>query len=203
MAIIDRNGNKTYIGAVIGERSHMWMDGMEDVFAIVYDSDSNSIKEIQTGYYAITGQNQMEMSMDVDLDTDNARAVVRFLKNEANFSFASSVAAEKKAIKKGRKVEVIKGRKVKKGTILEVFWVGERPTYMSRQYSWINETEKVAGCYDKDGNKVWIKVEYLKNITEIKSPSAKERKKYIKHYVESYFPKYYGIYGLTKIAMGS
>lgn len=92
---------------------------------------------------------------------------------------------------------------MKKGTILEVFWVGERPTYMSRQYSWINETEKVAGCYDKDGNKVWIKVEYLKNITEIKSPSAKERKKYIKHYVESYFPKYYGIYGLTKIAMGS
>ena len=42
----------------------------------------------------------------------------------------------------------------------------------------------IAGCRDKEGNKVWIKAEYLKNITPIKSPKAAERKKYLKWYVQ-------------------
>ena len=87
-------------------------------------------------------------------------------------------------VSKGRKVEVVKGRKVKKGTQLDVFWVGERETYKSRQYSWMHETEEVAGCYDEDGNKVWIKTEYLKPIDKLKAPNAKERKKFIKAYIK-------------------
>ena len=68
--------------------------------------------------------------------------------------------------------------------MLEVFWVGEKETYKSRQYSWMHETEMIAGCYDENGNKVWIKAEYLKSIDQIKSPNAKERKKFIKAYIE-------------------
>jgi len=56
--------------------------------------------------------------------------------------------------------------------------VGERPTYTG--YG----TELIAGCKDKDGNKLWIKAEYLKNISPIKSPKTKERKKYIKWYIK-------------------
>ena len=39
----------------------------------------------------------------------------------------------------GDNVEVIKGRKVPKGTILKVFWIGERDTYKTR-------TLKSQGC---------------------------------------------------------
>lgn len=202
MAIIDKNNNVSYIGAVIGERSHMWMDGMEDVFAIVYNSELNEIKEVQTGYYGSDGHNLMETEMKVDLNKENARAIIKLLKKWALQEFSTSVKAEKQAIKKGRKAEVIKGRKVKKGTILEVFWIGEKETYKSRQYSWMNETETIAGCHDEHGNVIWIKAEYLKNITEIKSPSAKDRKLFVKNYIKNYFPKHYGIYGVMQIAKG-
>lgn len=202
MAIIDKNNNVSYTGAVIGERSHMWMDGMEDVFAIVYDSELNEIKEIKTGYYGSDGHNLMETEMKVDLNMENARAIIKLLKKWALQEFSASVKVEKQAIKKGRKVEVIRGRKVKKGTILEVFWIGEKETYKSRQYSWMNETETIAGCRDEKGNTIWIKAEYLKNITEIKSPSARDRKLFIKSYIKNYFPKHYGIYGIMQIAKG-
>lgn len=67
----------------------------------------------------------------------------------------------------GDMVEVIKGRKIPKGTKLEVFWMGERPTYRTKQLRksgcrWANETEMIAGCYNENGEKVWIKTEYLK-----------------------------------------
>lgn len=67
----------------------------------------------------------------------------------------------------GDSVEVVKGRKIPKGTKLEVFWMGERPTYKTQQLRksgcrWANETEMIAGCYNENGEKVWIKTEYLK-----------------------------------------
>ena len=58
---------------------------------------------------------------------------------------------------------------VKKGTILNVFWIGERPTYKTktlrnRGCRWANETEEVAGCYNENGEKVWIKVDYCQYV---------------------------------------
>ena len=47
----------------------------------------------------------------------------------------------------------------------------------------MHETELVAGCYDENNNKVWIRVEYLKPVDEVKSPNSKERKKFINAYV--------------------
>lgn len=201
MAIIEK-GNKTYVGAVIGQRTHYWLDGMVDEYSIVYDKETNTIKEIQTGYIGGDGYNFMEMAAQIDLDAENARAALRVIKEEAKVEYAVSVAREKKAVKAGRQAEVIRGRKVKKGTILKVFWIGERPTYFAQRNPWSKETEMIAGCYDEAGNKVWIKAEYLKNITEIKSPSVRERNEFIKAYVHRYFPSRYGIYNVEKIAMG-
>lgn len=67
----------------------------------------------------------------------------------------------------GDSVEVVKGRKISKGTKLKVFWMGERLTYKAQQLRksgcrWANETEMIAGCYNENGEKVWIKTEYLK-----------------------------------------
>ena len=74
--------------------------------------------------------------------------------------------------------------KVKKGTQLKVFWVGEKPTYQAQRYSYIKDTELIAGCYDNEGNKVWIKAEYLRSVTPLKSPCAAERKKFIDSYIK-------------------
>ena len=69
----------------------------------------------------------------------------------------------------GDNVEVVRGRKVPKGTMLKVFWIGVRDTYRTKTLkrqgcSWANEKEEVAGCYTENGDKVWIKTEYCKYV---------------------------------------
>ena len=179
---IYKDGVETYKGAVLTEESHMWMDGMEEVYAVVWNGEE--LERIQVGYFGIDGQNLMGMGWNIDATEETKRAVRKWLKTQAWKAFEKSVLEYKNEIHKGAHVEVVRGRKVKKGTQLEVFWIGEKETYKSRQYSWMYETELIAGCYDADGNKIWIKAEYLKNLDDIKSPKATERNKYIKSYVE-------------------
>ena len=178
------DGVETYKGAVLKEEEHMWMDGMLDVHAVVWDDESKSIKRIQVGYYGIDGSNLAGGRAEIDATDDTIHAVRKSFKEDAYRAFCRSVIEYKTGIRKGTHAEVVRGRKVKKGTMLEVFWVGEKETYKSRQYDWMHETEMIAGCYDENGNKVWIKAEYLKSIDQIKSPNAKERKKFIKAYIE-------------------
>lgn len=184
MAIYDKNDNITYAGCVIGEKSHMWMDGMEDVFAIVWDDTERVIKYIKTGYYGADGQNLMQMEHEVDVTPETARKVLKHFKAEAVKACADSIMESRMRIEANTTAEVIRGRKVKKGTKVSVFWVGEKPTYRGRQYDWMKETEAIAGCYDENGNKIWIKAEYLKRLDLPKMPNAKERHKFIKSYVE-------------------
>lgn len=54
----------------------------------------------------------------------------------------------------------------------------------------MHETERIAGCYNENGEKVWIKAEYLKVTDDIKSPNARERKKYINDYVAKKMDRY-------------
>lgn len=185
MSII-QNGIETHKGMVIRTSEHMWMDGMVDVFAHVWNMDEHKEERIQVGYYGADGHNLYGSSYaKPDLSEEAKRDILRTIRRtDAIYAYARSVTAHKTAIVKGTHAEVIRGRKVKKGTILEVFWVGEKETYRSRQYAWMNEYETIAGCYDEDGNKVWIKADYLKNIDPIKSPNAKERRKFVKAYVE-------------------
>ena len=82
--------------------------------------------------------------------------------------------------RKGDRAEVVRGRKVKKGTQLEIFWIGERPNYMG------TDTETIAGCYDDNHNKVWIKAEYLKPLTKRPEPTAEEREDFIDYYIRRY-----------------
>lgn len=192
MAIID-NGVEKYRGQVFGTSEHYWMDGMLEEYAHVWDMEKHESKSITVGYYGCDGRNLYgDVRVEVDLTEEVKRDIRRTLKARACEAFAKSVVAYKSEIRKGSHVEVIRGRKVKKGTKLEVFWVGEKETYKSRQYSWMREFETIAGCYDEDGNKVWIKAEYLKVTDNIKSPNAKERAKFIKNYVDEN-AKYYRV----------
>lgn len=183
---IYRDGIESHKGAVLKVTSHMWMDGMEEETAWVWNMETHECDHIQVGYYGCDGRNLMGRSYaKVDATEEVKRDIRRTLKVHAREKFSISVKAYKTEVRKGSHAEVIRGRKVPKGTRLEVFWVGDKPTYRSLQYHWMNETERIAGCYGEDGNKVWIKADYLKVIDKIKSPNAKERKKFIKAYVES------------------
>lgn len=192
MAVI-KDGKATYVGRVLCEREKYWLDGMLEVWAVVWDSEARTTKDITVGYYGIDGCNLAGCGWEIDATDDVKREVLRALKDKALKAFCRSVADARAKIMKGNEVEVIRGRKIAKGTKLKVFWVGERETYLSKQYAWMNEYEEIAGCFDQDGNKIYIKTEYLKNLTELKYPCAAERKKFIKAWVKDE-ARAYGIY---------
>ena len=183
MAVIFNN-EKRYEGAVLKIEGKYWLDGMYEERAICWDSESQTVKRVTFGYYGIDGSNLAGGSAVVDATPQTWREILRSFKPSANEAFAKNVLAHKSEIRVGTHASVVRGKKVPKGTVVEVFWIGQKPTFQSRQYSWVNETETIAGCYDQNGNKLWIKAEYLKNEDEVKSPNAKERRKFIKDYMD-------------------
>lgn len=195
MAII-KNGIKSFEGAVIKLKERYWLDGMIEESAVIWDMENHTTKEFSYGYYGTIDSHNLygDSNAEIDCSVAVARDIIRTAKTEAYHSFAESVVNFKKGVHKGDKVEVIRGRKVKKGTILTVFWVGDKPTYKAKtspSWSWYaDETEKIAGCHDENGNVVWIKAEYLKNLMPYKSPCAAERRKYIKAYIKEHIDAY-------------
>ena len=185
MAIRYRDEGESFKGAVLKLEEHFWMDGMLEVTAVCWNADEQKIERHQVGYFGIDNQNLCGCGYEVDATVDTWRQVLRYLRPAANSAFARSVIEYKNGIRKGTNAVVVKGRKVPKGTKVEVFWVGERETFQSRKYHWMHETETVAGCHDENGETLWVKVEYLQSIDPIKSPNAKERRKFIKAYIES------------------
>ncbi len=178
MALIKADGTALYQGAVLDTSEHYWMDGMVSEYAHVWDMENHQFESVNVGYYGADGRDFIGTKVEIEVSKEVARDIIRTLKRRAYEDFCRSVIEKKNSIEAGITAKVVRGRKIPKGTILNVFWVGERPTYNG--YG----TELIAGCKDKEGNKVWIKAEYLKNITPLKSPKAAERKKYMKWYVK-------------------
>lgn len=179
MAIIE-GGNVLYSGAVIKTWDHYWLDGMIEEYAVIWDTENHCYRTITIGYYGSDCRNLMgNIRCEVEVSREVARDIIRTIKKLAVGSYCTSVLNKKKAIEKGITAEVVRGTKVKKGTKVEVFWVGERPKYAG--YG----VEIIAGCFDENGNKIWIKAEYLKNILPLKSPNTKERKKYLEWYLRT------------------
>lgn len=183
-----RTGEIAYKGATFAETEHFWADGMLEVSADSWDIEKHEIVSTQVGYYGIDCRNMYDCALKIDIGTDAARDMIRTVKASAAKAFADAVIEEKQRIAKGRNCVVVRGRKVPKGTKINVFWVGERPTYRSRNYEWMTETETVAGGYTEDGMKVWIKADYLKVIDGIKSPDRRNREAFIRNYVERNVP---------------
>lgn len=181
---ISSKGKETFVGAVLKTYDRFWADGMLDVYAIVWNHEKQEVEHIQTGYIAIDGTNFLGMGATVDATRETWREVLRSLKPSARRAFADSVVRYKREIHVGTTARVVRGKKVAKGTIVKVFWIGEKPTFLAKRYEYIRETETICGCYDEKGDKVWIKAEYLENIDPLKSPNAKERKKFIIDYID-------------------
>jgi len=177
MAIIE-NGTISFKGAVIKTWDHYWIDGMVSEYALVWNIEKHEYETVNIGYYGSDGHDFIGIKCEVEVSEIISRDILKHTKKSAIYSFCQSVIEKKSRIEAGIDAVVVRGRKVQKGKKLNVFWVGERPTFTG--YG----TEGIAGCYDEQGNKIWIKADYLKNVTPLKSPTVKERKKYINWYIE-------------------
>lgn len=132
--------------------------------------ESNGGIEVATFFNPETKEEFSKIVWDIDNDRlldDDEIQILRFLPLDEATIIAWKHFHNQFVI--GDNVEVIKGRKVPKGTVLKVFWIGERETYRTRTLKrqgcrWANETETVAGCYNENGEKVWIKSEYCKYV---------------------------------------
>lgn len=168
----------SYAGAVLEVWDHYWLDGMISEYARVWDIEKHEYKTVDIGYYGSDYHDFIGINAEVEVSTEVARDIIRTIKQSAYRSYCNTVQEKKNRIEPNIMAMVIRGRKVPKGTVLNVFWVGERPTYTG--YG----TELIAGCKNEHGEKIWIKADYLKNISPLKSPKSAERRKFFKWYVE-------------------
>ena len=167
-----------YEGQVIGTDEHMWADGMLEEWAVIWNPVEHKRENVQIGYYGSDGQNLCGcVRCEIDFTSEIAQDIVRTTLAHAEVAFAEKVEADKRTVRKGDRVRVVWGRKVPKGTELTVFWIGERPDYMGYH------NEKIAGTKDDQGNKVWIKVDYLEVLTERPEPTEEEREDFIEGYL--------------------
>lgn len=186
MAII-KNGNTIYEGATLYTYEHYWMDGMLEEITVCWDVEAHKTVRVTTGYYGSDGRDLTGTGkITYDLNETVKEDILATIKEQVIAKYHESVLKAKEEICKGRHVEVVRGGKVPVGTKLEVFWVGEKETYKSRQYYWMHETETIAGCYAENGEKVWIKAEYLKVTDDIKDPAPEEREKAIRAFMEDH-----------------
>lgn len=169
MAIIDNNGAVTYKGGVFNIYSHYWADGMVSEYAQVWNIDEHKKEEIQIGYYGSDGYNFCGTRGAVDLDGLHKADIIATERAKAKETIAKAEEKERTQPAKDIPCKVIRGRKVPKGTLLTPFWIGERTTYTGRG------TEKIAGAYTEDGQKVWIKEEYLERLEKGEEWSESKR----------------------------
>jgi len=76
---------------------------------------------------------------------------------EETVKVAKLCYSELQNIQKGDTVVVVKGRKVPKGTVGKVFWIGEQQTYASRCMSYREKTYTMRlGIKDEKGTVYWV-----------------------------------------------
>lgn len=118
---ISKDGKTNYVGQVLCERERYWLDGMLEVWAVIWNPDEHKSEYITVGYYGSDCCNQAGYTWEIDATDEVKRDVLRTLKNAANQAYCDSVLKTKAKITKGANVEVIRGRKVVKGTKLKIF----------------------------------------------------------------------------------
>ena len=164
--------------------THYWLDGMDEDIARYYDPETNTIEQKTVYYGGVDGQNLAGYSANVDFTEEMCRLYIHNNRQKANESFAAIMLTYKQKVRKGSNVEVIKGRKVKIGTKLNVFWIGKKPTYFASKNPWCDETFTLLGCHDSNNKTVWIDADYVKVIDHINNPNAKVRKRIMNSYFD-------------------
>lgn len=144
----------THVGCVLDEYEHNKYDD-SDFYAIVWDEETQSVQQIQyasTSYYSYDHGCVIDATPEVLAKAD-AWGRARSLKQRLH---VHNYKAEKE-FAQGRKVRVVKGRKIAKGTEGEIISVHERnygPSY--------NNVGVVRSAYvDTGRDRVYINIDNL------------------------------------------
>jgi len=152
------NKEPSYVGAVLDDREENGYHD-SDFYAVVWDEDESKLKKVvyNSTRYAGGGSCTIDATPDTLEKARNwlTSWAIEFLQNKHTKDSTTPVC--------GRKVRVVKGRKVPKGTEGILFWMDATPQH----YTKIG----IATSEEKDGNGQYTDVvwSYLKNV-EVVNP---------------------------------
>lgn len=173
-----------YEGCVLSTYEHNGYHD-SDFYAICWDEDKQEVVHVEYDTTRCGGGGWAK----VDATPDVLRKVYRHTMDIARMNFDSrSNQAQAKAVRKGDMVEVVRGRKVPKGTIGEVFWIGTRYNTYSRT------TEDRVGI-EVDGERMFLPLAYVAVIGwEDRLLTGKRRKEAIRRAAIDYAAVNYRLY---------
>ena len=156
-----------------------------DWYALVWDEGTQSVETVE--YMTTRGGCYGTAKIDATFET--IRKVYRYYKKDQKKFFDEHFNKDQaKKIRKGDTVRIIKGRKIKKGLEVPVFWAGTRYNPYSRM------TEERIGV-EVDGERVFISAENAEPVNwEKRLLTGKARKKAIRSKTVDMMPLHYRKY---------
>lgn len=170
-----------YEGCVIGTYEH---NGYEDsdFYAICWDDKKQAVVDVEYDTTRCGGGGYAE----IDATDEVLQKVYRYYRKLGRSLFDNRTNIEQaKAFGKGDTVVVIRGRKIPKGTVGKVFWIGD----CYNQFSY--RTEKRVGI-EVDGQRMFLPAEYVERDNwQAHLITGKNRKRKIRNFAINSMPSYY------------
>jgi len=146
----------SHVGQVISLRERNGYDD-SDYYALVWNAEKGAPEEIE---YASTRGWTYPNGAAVDATPEVLAAYEAYqAKRRAEWE-AARAAEEAKKPTKGKRVKVVRGRKVPQGTIGQVFWYGE----VAKRYGY--GTEHRVGIVKDNGEKIFLAANYVEVVKE-------------------------------------
>lgn len=173
-----------FVGCVLDQYEHNGRDD-SDWYAIVWDDNEKRIREVEYDTTRAAGGGWAQ----IDATEETLRKVYNYYREIGRSMFDTTTnPAQAKKVRKGDTVKVIRGRKVPKGTVGKVFWVG------SRYNCYTHEDEDRVGI-EVNGEKMFLPAEYVEVIGwEDRLIRGKERKDRIHRFAVNSMPVHYQKY---------
>ncbi len=184
MAVIAGIYGKTepeYVGCVLSTYERNGYND-SDWYAVCWDEQKQAVVEVEYDTTRAGGGGCAK----IDATEETLRKVYRWYKNIGRSLFDDHTNPETaKKVRKGDTVKVIRGRKVKKGTVGEVFWLGTRYNQYSRC-----EEDRVG--IEVDGERMFLNADYVEVVNwEAKLVTGRERKKAIRNFAVNSMPRHF------------
>ncbi len=184
MAVIAGIYGKTepeYVGCVLSTyERNSYNDS--DWYAICWDERKQAVVEVEYDTTRAGGGGCAE----IDATPEVLREVYRWYKRMGRQHFDTRTNPEQaQKIRKGDTVKVIRGRKVPKGTVGVVFWLGTR----YNQYSRCDE-DRVG--IEVDGERMYLNSDYVEVVGwEARLATGRDRKKAIRNFAVNSLPEHF------------
>ena len=178
---IYRKPEVQYEGCVIATYEHNGYDD-SDFYAICWDDEKGKLVEVEYDTTRCGGGGIAK----IDATVETLRKVYRYYKNMGRDLFDKETNIKQaKAYGRGDTVLVVRGRKVPKGTMGVVFWMGTRYNVYS------NRNEERVGI-EVNGERTFLPAEYVERAEwERHLITGRDRKRKIRNFAINSMPPYY------------